>query len=100
MDVSIILVNYKTEQLLLAAIESVIEKSQGFLYEIIVVDNHSDDDSGRIIAQKSWPVQITYIPLDDNLGFGRANNEGIRIAGKHGQSDPVRTVQIDPSKTA
>lgn len=80
MDVSIILVNYKTEQLLLAAIESVIEKSQGFLYEIIVVDNHSDDDSGRIIAQKSWPVQITYIPLDDNLGFGRANNEGIRIA--------------------
>ena len=80
MDVSIILVNYKTEQLLLAAIESVIEKSQGFLYEIIVVDNHSDDDSGRIIAQKSWPIQITYIPLDDNLGFGRANNEGIRIA--------------------
>lgn len=80
MDVSIILVNYKTEQLLLAAIESVIEKSQGFLYEIIVVDNHSDDDSGRIIAQKSWPVQITYISLDDNLGFGRANNEGIRIA--------------------
>ena len=57
MDVSIILVNYKTEQLLLAAIESVIEKSQGFLYEIIVVDNHSDDDSGRIIAQKAGPYR-------------------------------------------
>jgi glycosyltransferase family 2 len=80
MDVSIILVNYKTERLLLAAIESVIEKSQGFFYEIIVADNHSGDDSGRIIAQKTWPVQITYIPLDDNLGFGRANNEGIRVA--------------------
>ena len=60
MDVSIILVNYKTERLLLAAIESVIEKSQGFFYEIIVADNHSGDDSGRIIAQKTWPVQITW----------------------------------------
>lgn len=38
-EVSIIFVNYRTHDLLFNAIESVIDKSYGFTYEIIIVDN-------------------------------------------------------------
>ena len=42
MDVSIILVNYKTANLTLNAINSIIEKTKDIEYEIIVVDNSND----------------------------------------------------------
>ena len=42
MDVSIILVNYNTTRLLLQAIDSIYEKSTGFTFEVIVVDNNTE----------------------------------------------------------
>ena len=44
LDVSIILVNYNTTKLLIQAIQSVYDKSSGFSFEIIVVDNNSIED--------------------------------------------------------
>lgn len=79
MDVSIIIVNYNTVSLLVNAIDSVLEKTKDIDYEIIVVDNNSDDDSESIIA-KRYNNQIKFIPLLENIGFGRANNKGIEIA--------------------
>ena len=43
MDVSIIIVNYKTADLLLAAIDSVFSCTTEITFEIIVVDNDSQD---------------------------------------------------------
>lgn len=79
MEVSIILVNYNTLNLLINCIDSIIAKSSGFSYEIIVVDNYSDDHSKVILYQK-YGNDIRYIGLSENLGFGRANNEGIKLA--------------------
>lgn len=79
MDVSIIIVNYNTISLLINALDSVLEKTEGILYEIIVVDNNSDDNSQYIINQK-YNSQVTYLALSENIGFGRANNKGIEIA--------------------
>ena len=45
MDVSIIFVNYKTKDLTIKAIKSVIEKTEDLEYEIFVVDNNSQDGS-------------------------------------------------------
>ena len=42
-DVSIIFVNYKTAYLVKDVIASIKEKSQGFSYELIVVDNSQDE---------------------------------------------------------
>ena len=78
-DVSIIIVNYNTASLLCDAINSVIEKTEGIEYEIIVVDNNSDDNSENIIPQK-YGKKVVYIKLPENIGFGRANNEGVKYA--------------------
>ena len=79
MDVSVIIVNYKTSQLLVQAIDSILDKTEDIVYEIIVVDNHSQDDSERVVHER-YGNRVTYLPLAENVGFGRANNEGLRIA--------------------
>jgi GT2 family glycosyltransferase len=82
MDVSIIIVNYNTFQLTCNCIASVIERSEGFSYEIILVDNCSTEvDADEF--KKRFP-QIVLIVSDQNLGFAKGNNLGIRVAqGKY-----------------
>jgi GT2 family glycosyltransferase len=83
MSVSIIIVNYNTVVLLCNAINSIIEKTKDVKYEIIVVDNNSADNSENIVSQK-YGDRVTYIKLQENIGFGRANNEGAKYAkGKY-----------------
>jgi N-acetylglucosaminyl-diphospho-decaprenol L-rhamnosyltransferase len=48
--------------------------------QLVVVDNASSDDP-LSVAQR-WRGETTFIQLDDNVGFGRANNIGVRAA-KH-----------------
>lgn len=79
MDVSIIIVNYKTACLLANAVESIFDKTTGVDFEVIVVDNASGDDCGSLLARK-FKDRVTYVGLNENIGFGRANNEGARFA--------------------
>ncbi len=81
MDVSIIIVSYNTLNLIGNCIDSVLEKTEGVNYEIIVVDNQSPDDSVKVLKEKygSMP-NFKLIELEDNVGFGRANNEGFKVA--------------------
>ncbi len=79
MDVSIIIINYNTVLLLCNAIDSVLDKTKEISYEIIVLDNHSSDNSAEIIPQK-YGDRVVYIRLPENIGFGRANNEAMKIA--------------------
>jgi GT2 family glycosyltransferase len=80
-DVSIIIVNYNTWQLTKNCIESVINKTSGCTYEIIVVDNASSDCSKEKFETDK---RIQYIYSIKNLGFGRANNIGAAHAnGKY-----------------
>jgi len=79
MDVSVIIVNYNTISLLVDAVDSVFEKTEGIKYEIIVVDNASSDNSKNILADK-YGDKIIYLALSENIGFGRANNEAVKIA--------------------
>ena len=51
-DVSVIIVNYNTIKLLIDAINSLLNKIGSIGYEIIVVDNHSSDDSIEVIKKK------------------------------------------------
>ncbi|TDO21972.1 glycosyltransferase family 2 protein [Pedobacter duraquae] len=79
MTVSIIIVNYKTCSLVIDAIKSVRLKTLGVTYEIIVVDNNSEDSSERLLYEE-FSNEVIYIALTENIGFGRANNKGIEIA--------------------
>jgi GT2 family glycosyltransferase len=79
LDVSVIIVNYNTISLLVDAIDSVFDKTEGVEYEIIVVDNASSDNSKNILADK-YGNKVIYLALPENIGFGRANNEAAKIA--------------------
>lgn len=79
MDVSVVIVNYKTPQMVVDCINSVISRTDGISYEIIVVDNNSQDDIGQMIG-KEFGHAVRVIQLEENLGFGKANNEGIKKA--------------------
>lgn len=81
---SIIIVSFNTSNLTLQAVKAVIAelKSSKTLHqasEIIVVDNHSQDDSVAQLKQlqKQTP-QLTIIETEKNLGFAKANNLGIK----------------------
>lgn len=78
MDVSIIYVNYKTSALVINSIASVKRLTTGISYEIIVVDNHSEDQSLKRIKDE-YP-DVICIASDTNEGFGRANNIGLKQA--------------------
>ena len=78
MDLSIILVNYKSPQLVLDCVQSIYEQTTHFSFEIFVVDNASADNSKEIILDK-YP-QIIWLPLNFNAGFARGNNAAIKLA--------------------
>ncbi|WP_346236491.1 glycosyltransferase family 2 protein [Niabella insulamsoli] len=75
---SIIIVNYKTPQLVNNCIASIYDGSALDLIEIIVVDNHSNDGSEQMVTAK-YP-KISWINMGYNSGFARANNAGIKAA--------------------
>lgn len=82
MDVSIIIINYKTYTLTKQCIESIEKHNQTIDYEIILVDNHSDDGSIEKLGN-DFP-DITIIENKKNVGFGNANNIGAAVAtGKY-----------------
>jgi len=75
-DISFIIVNWNTKDLLRQCIESLIEQSDHYRSEIIVVDNGSTDGSVQIV--ENCYREIRLIRNGENLGFSKANNIGIR----------------------
>ncbi len=78
MDVSIIIVNWNTRQVLRNCLESVYAQTDELGFEVIVVDNGSADGSCRMV-RREFP-QAVLIENRQNKGFAAANNQGIRIA--------------------
>ena len=78
-DVSIIFVNYKSPEMTLNAVDSVIANSQGFSYEIIVVDN-SDDKQEFEKLNNLLIGKANVIDAKGNLGFGKGNNVGANVS--------------------
>lgn len=82
MDLSIIIVNYNVKEFLQNLIHSIEKASLNLTTEIIIIDNASDDGSVEFIREK-FP-QINLIANKTNLGFGKANNIGLKQAkGKY-----------------
>ena len=82
MDLSVIIVNYNTKELLQKCLESVFASKTGFKFEVLVSDNGSKDGSVEMIRQ-NFP-QVKLIENNANLGFSKGNNVAIRQAlGKY-----------------
>lgn len=68
MDVSVIIVNYKTRDITLQCLRSLFQNTSGVEMEVIVVDNASGDATPQYIHQE-FP-QVRVIESNENLGFG------------------------------
>lgn len=82
MDVSIIIVNYNTKKYLSDCLTSIYKETKDISFEIIVSDNGSTDGSLEMIKQQ-FP-NVILLENNRNIGFGAANNKGLKIAkGKY-----------------
>lgn len=81
-DLSIVVVSYNTKDLTVQAAKSVVENvASNISYEIIVVDNASEDDSVEALKKLAREIkQLTVIASKENLGFSGGNNLGIKDA--------------------
>jgi len=77
-ELSIIIVSWNTVGLLDACLESIMAHPAQRDFEVIVVDNASADGSAQMVRRRYPDVKL--IENEKNVGFARANNQGIRQA--------------------
>lgn len=79
MKLSVIILNYKTKELTDKCLQSIYKNPVQGSFEVIVVDNNSQDDSVEFLNQK-WSDKIKIISSKTNLGFGGGMNFGFNKA--------------------
>lgn len=83
MDLSIVIVNYRTFELTKNTVNSILEYDYPFTYEIFIVDNASDDDSLKLL-EDYFNDKVKFIASSKNNGFAAGNNQALRQAtGKY-----------------
>lgn len=82
MDLSIVIVNWNTRDLLLDCLASAYHTIRDLSFEVFVVDNASSD--GSVAAVREAYPQVIVIENEKNLGFAAANNKALRrMAGRY-----------------
>jgi GT2 family glycosyltransferase len=77
-NLSILIVNWNTRDLLAQCLASINAYPPAGAYEVIVVDNGSTD--GSIAMVRSTFPDVILIRNIENVGFSRANNQALRVA--------------------
>lgn len=78
MDLSIIIINYKTKKITADCLETITKSRDNLTKEVIVVDNGSADGSFKSLKAKFTQYQV--LSSGGNLGFARGNNFGVNHA--------------------
>lgn len=86
---SVVIVNYKTRDLLLALLESIYAQAPDLRLECIVLDNASYDGSAQAVAAR-FP-QVRFVQNAENGYFSAAYTQGIQLA----QADYVLALNPD-----
>ncbi|MFQ5577512.1 MAG: glycosyltransferase family 2 protein [Anaerolineae bacterium] len=89
MELSIVIINWNTQELLARCLDSVYANPPAIPFEVLVVDNASTDGSATMV-QRRFP-QVRLMVNDDNVGFAQANNQAIR----HSKGDYVLLLNSD-----
>ena len=76
MQLTVIIVNWNAREFLERCLKTVFASRFNGDFEVIVVDNHSSDNSVGFIRE-NYP-QVRVIANRDNVGFARGNNQAIR----------------------
>jgi len=78
LDISIIIVSFNTREILMRCLESIQKQTKGVSYELILVDNASEDRTAETVSKKFKNIRV--IANKENRGFSAANNQGILIS--------------------
>jgi GT2 family glycosyltransferase len=75
--ISVVVVNWNRRELLRACLQSLAHQTHAN-YEVIVIDNGSEDESAALVEDlvPSFPVPLRLIRNSTNQGFCAANNQG------------------------
>ncbi len=76
MDLSVVILNWNTMDLLIDCLKAIDDTFHAPAFEVIVVDNASTDGSVDAVRQSFPGVRL--IQNSENVGFARANNRAIR----------------------
>jgi hypothetical protein len=76
-DISVIIVNWNTKELLRNCLNSLSKTVHNLLFEVIIVDNASSDGSVAML-ETEFPSTIRIVNKE-NKGFGAANNQALAI---------------------
>jgi N-acetylglucosaminyl-diphospho-decaprenol L-rhamnosyltransferase len=76
-ELTIIVVTWNTRELTLRCLKTLFDNTPNLRMRVIVADNHSEDGSADVIAQRFPQVDLIKNPGD--FGFARANNEAIKL---------------------
>ena len=91
-NISIIIVNYNTGEMLCDCIKSILEFIKTNQIEIIIYDNNSSDNSIKIAEDITIEMPfVTFIKGPENLGFSKANN----LAAKHARGEWLHFLNPD-----
>jgi GT2 family glycosyltransferase len=77
-DLTVIVPNYNTQDLLQHCLESVFEHTSGISFEVICVDDNSQDGSADMVAE-NFP-QVILLRNKQNQSYAKNINQGIRRA--------------------
>lgn len=77
-EVSLIVLNFNKPNMTLACLDSLWEHTQGYRYEIVLVDNGSDADNFRQLMPAQAGARI--VRLEINRFFGEGNNLGFEAS--------------------
>lgn len=78
LDLSIVIVNWNTRDLLMGCLDALSGSAEGVSYEVIVVDNASTDGSVDRV-KRDFP-EVRLLPNASNMGFCAGTNQGIRVS--------------------
>lgn len=76
-ELSVLVVSYNTRELTLACLRSLVAETTGE-FEVILLDNASEDGSAEAVAAEFPEVRL--VASRENLGFARGNNEAAALA--------------------
>lgn len=77
-DISFVIVSWNVRELLMRAVRSIQVDAAAYSYEIIVIDNASED--GTIERVRTEFPAVRVIANTENAGFTRANNQALKVA--------------------
>lgn len=78
MEISVIIVTFNSEKFIIPCLKSIFDKTINLNYEIIIVDNNSEDNTVKIIKETYPSIKI--VENNKNLGFSKANNIAIKLS--------------------